>query len=77
MCLIKQEFDDLYTQCQHLCYICYLFHFSSFYNGTFKHVFLKLEGFYSYTEKNSTKKNKENKLKQNKGKLCTANNYIQ
>ena len=36
-----------------------------------------LEEFYSYTEKTLEKYDKENKTKQNKGKLCTANNYIQ
>ena len=37
--------------------------------------FLWLEEFYSYTEKIQQKRTR--KTKQNKGKLCTANNYIQ
>ena len=36
---------------------------------------LRLKEFYSYTEKNQQKRTR--KTKQNKGKLCTANNYIQ
>ena len=36
---------------------------------------LRLEEFYSYTEKIQQKRTR--KTKQNKGKLCTANNYIQ
>ena len=36
---------------------------------------LWLEEFYSYTEKIQQKRTR--KTKQNKGKLCTANNYIQ
>ena len=36
-----------------------------------------LEEFYSYTENTQQKYDKENKTKQNKGKLYTANNYIQ
>ena len=36
---------------------------------------LRLEELYSYTEKNQQKRTR--KTKQNKGKLCTANNYIQ
>ena len=36
---------------------------------------LRLEEFYSYTEKIQQKGTR--KTKQNKGKLCTANNYIQ
>ena len=35
----------------------------------------RLEEFYSYTEKIQQKRTR--KTKQNKGKLCTANNYIQ
>ena len=36
---------------------------------------LRLEELYSYTEKIQQKRTR--KTKQNKGKLCTANNYIQ
>ena len=35
---------------------------------------IRLEEFYSYTEKIQQKRTR--KTKQNKGKLCTANNYI-
>ena len=37
--------------------------------------YIRLEEFYSYTEKIQQKRTR--KTKQNKGKLCTANNYIQ
>ena len=36
---------------------------------------LRLEEFYSYTEKIQQKRTR--KTKQNKGKLCTSNNHIQ
>ena len=38
-------------------------------------AWLRLEEFYSYTEKIQQKRTR--KTNQNKGKLCTANNYIQ